>query len=139
MVPPVGGRLEVLARDECLRLLRAHHFGRLAVAVDGQPLVFPVNYAMAGSRVVFRTDSGTKLHAAAGHAVAFEIDHADAGYHEGWSVLVVGTAHEECDPQRRQEFERLPLTPWVQGPKVHWVYVDADAITGRRATHDADL
>jgi len=131
-----GTRLEPIELDECLRLLAGHHIGRLAVVVDGQPLVFPVNYALVGRRIVFRTDPGTKLHAAAGHRVAFEIDGANSIYHDGWSVLVVGTAREEHDEARRQEFERLPLRPWVSGPKAHWISIAGDAITGRRIVYD---
>jgi nitroimidazol reductase NimA-like FMN-containing flavoprotein (pyridoxamine 5'-phosphate oxidase superfamily) len=131
----VHTRLEPMEIDECLRLLAEHHLGRLAVVVDDQPLVFPINYALAGRRIVFRTDPGTKLYAAAGRQVAFEIDDADPLYHDGWSVLVVGRAHEERDPGRVREFHQLPLRPWAAGPKAHWVCIANGAITGRRLTH----
>jgi nitroimidazol reductase NimA-like FMN-containing flavoprotein (pyridoxamine 5'-phosphate oxidase superfamily) len=131
----VGSRLEAIPADECLQLLADHHFGRLAVVVDGQPLVFPVNYALSGTQVVFRTDPGTKLHAADGARVAFEIDSADALYHEGWSVLVVGTAYEEHDPMRLRALDGLPLAPWGPGPKSHWMCIRRGAITGRRIRH----
>jgi nitroimidazol reductase NimA-like FMN-containing flavoprotein (pyridoxamine 5'-phosphate oxidase superfamily) len=129
--------LDVLDRDECLRLLARHHLGRLAVVVDDQPLVFPVNYALASHSIVFRTDPGTKLHAAHGHRVAFEIDGTDAQYHEGWSVLVVGTAREELEPTRLRDMARLPLGPWCPGATAHWMRIGTSAITGRRITHSA--
>ncbi len=135
MVVEVHTRLDPIELDECLTLLSDHHLGRLAVAVDGQPLIFPVNYALCGRQIVFRSDPGTKLHAADGRRVAFEIDGADALYHDGWSVLVVGRAHEERDPVRLREFAQLPLSPWVSGPKVHWMCIAGGAITGRRITH----
>src|SRR5689334_20898218 len=135
MIVEVATKLDPMATDECLQLLRAHNLGRLAVVVDGQPLVFPVNYALAGRQVVFRTDPGTKLHAADGCRVAFEIDHSDALYHDGWSVLVVGVAREETDPVRKSELAKLPLTPWISGPKAHWMTISGGAITGRRLTH----
>jgi nitroimidazol reductase NimA-like FMN-containing flavoprotein (pyridoxamine 5'-phosphate oxidase superfamily) len=128
-------RLEILDIDECLRLLGASFLGRLAVVVGEQPLVFPVNYAMYGPQVVFRTDPGTKLHAATNRRVAFEIDGTDTRYHDGWSVLVVGTAHEELDPARLLDLEQLPLKPWLSGPKSHWMCIRGGAITGRRITH----
>jgi uncharacterized protein len=121
-----------LDTDECLRLLACHHLGRLAVVIDGRPLVFPVNYALDGRAVVFRADPGTKLHAALGAPVAFEIDGSDNRYHEGWSVLMVGTAEEERDPCRRHDLEKLPLGPWCPGPKSHWIRIRPGAITGRR-------
>jgi nitroimidazol reductase NimA-like FMN-containing flavoprotein (pyridoxamine 5'-phosphate oxidase superfamily) len=131
----IRNRLEVLERDECLRLLASHHLGRVAVVVDGQPLIFPVNYALAGDRIVFRTDGGTKLFGALDARVAFEVDHADPLYHDGWSVLVVGVAHEETDRGRLRELARLPLHPWTSGPKAHWITIGGGAITGRRITH----
>jgi hypothetical protein len=77
------------------------------------------------------------LYAAKDRRVAFEIDGADAVYHEGWSVIVVGIAHEELDPARQRELARLRLSPWVSGPKVHWMYISGGAITGRRIVHTA--
>jgi nitroimidazol reductase NimA-like FMN-containing flavoprotein (pyridoxamine 5'-phosphate oxidase superfamily) len=135
MIVEVATKLEPMSADECLQLLREHSLGRLAVVVDDQPLVFPVNYALSGRQVVFRTDAGTKLHAADGHRVAFEIDGADPLYHDGWSVLVVGVALEERDPLRKRELAKLPLSPWVAGPKAHWMTINGSAITGRRLTH----
>ena len=67
-------RLESLTEDECLRLLANHGLGRIAVVIEGQPLIFPINYALSGRHIVFRTDAGTKLFGAEGHRVAFEID-----------------------------------------------------------------
>ena len=69
--------LELLDRAECDRLLETQHVGRLAIVINGQPLIFPVNYAMLDGAVVFRTARGTKLFGAAGHSVAFEIDGTD--------------------------------------------------------------
>jgi CBS domain-containing protein len=125
-------RLEVLDREECLRLLERTHIGRLGLVVDGRPLVFPVNYAMDRANVVFRTAPGTKLHAMRGHSVAFEIDGADTRYHTGWSVLVTGIGEEEHDPYVIARYERLPVRPWADGPKTHWMRVRSRAITGRR-------
>ena len=131
--------LESMSREECTQLLAEHHFGRVSVVVDGQPLVFPVNYAYSGSQVVFRTDRGTKLHGAAGRQVAFEIDAVDSTYHVGWSVLVVGTAFEETDPHRLTALKSVPLTPWSEGSKDHWVCIRAHAISGRRITREGAI
>lgn len=124
-------RLVPLEHAECLRLLESNHIGRVAVVAGGQPLIFPVNYAMAGHHVVFRSDPGTKLHAAVDQQVAFEIDGIDGMYHRGWSVLVVGVAREEQDATHLRELARLPFTTWVGGPKSHWLRILGGAITGR--------
>jgi nitroimidazol reductase NimA-like FMN-containing flavoprotein (pyridoxamine 5'-phosphate oxidase superfamily) len=135
----IGDRAQMheLDRGECLRLLHEHALGRLAVVVGERPLVFPVNYALDGDAVVFRTDEGTKLHGATrGHHVAFEIDGFDPVYHEGWSVLVVGLAHEVTDRADLARLSNLPLAVWGPGPKSHWVKIRPGAVTGRRLAHD---
>jgi nitroimidazol reductase NimA-like FMN-containing flavoprotein (pyridoxamine 5'-phosphate oxidase superfamily) len=131
-------RMETIERADCVHLLTAHGLGRLAVVVRGRPVIFPVNYAMDGARVVFRTDAGTKLWGSVGQEVAFEIDGFDRIYHEGWSVVVVGTAEEVHDGAELARLERLPIGPWGPGPKAHWVRVRPGAITGRRIVHGAD-
>src|SRR5215217_5192889 len=67
--------LEELTDTECRNLLAERHLGRLAL-VDAQgPVIFPVNYVFDQGSVVFRTDAGTKLDAAADATpVAFEVD-----------------------------------------------------------------
>jgi hypothetical protein len=123
--------LEVLPLDVCKRLLTLHHLGRLGVIADGRPLVLPVNYTFDGDCVVFRTDDGTKLHAALGQPVAFEIDGADNVWHSGWSVVVTGEAQLVPDDEQ-DDLRGLPLGPWCPGPKRTWVRIAADAISGRR-------
>src|SRR5262245_52003398 len=85
---------EELSVGECLALLATHRFGRIAVVVDGRPVLFPVNYALEGDSVVFRTAPGTKLSGAALGHVAFEIDGVDDATQTGWSVIVQGVGSE---------------------------------------------
>jgi nitroimidazol reductase NimA-like FMN-containing flavoprotein (pyridoxamine 5'-phosphate oxidase superfamily) len=98
-----------------------------------QPDIFPVNHIVDGGRVVFRTAQGTKLAAAVlGRGVAFEVDGYDAATGEAWSVVVKGRAIEI---QRMQELFAacdLPLFPWHASPKVHFVRIEPDSVTGRR-------
>ncbi len=127
-----GSALRAIDRAECLRLLEDQRLGRVGVCVDEQPVILPVNYVVDGNQVVFRTDPGTKLHAAVGRPVAFEVDGFDRLYHEGWSVLVVGAAEEVDAPNEIARLSTLPLGPWAPGPKAHWVRIRPGAITGRR-------
>lgn len=127
--------LERLTRDECVALLGTQQVGRLAVVSAARPLIFPVNYAMDGESVVFRTAPGTKFDAAVREmAVAFEIDEFDAEHHEGWSVLVTGRAEEVVSEAHRARLANLPLRPWAAGVKDHWLTIAPTAITGRRVT-----
>jgi nitroimidazol reductase NimA-like FMN-containing flavoprotein (pyridoxamine 5'-phosphate oxidase superfamily) len=129
-------RLHTISREECHALLERESIGRLAVVVAGQPLIFPVNYVLRGSTVVFRTDPGTKLHAAVGRPVAFEIDGIDPMHHEGWSVLVTGTAVEETEPNHVRVLETLPLKAWGPGEKNHWIRIRGGSVSGRRLVHE---
>src|SRR5581483_11514031 len=89
---PGDAEMVELSREECLDLLGAHSFGRLAVNIgDGAPLVRPVNYLFDGpsQSVVFRTAQGSKFHALLRAAnAAFEIDGIDEESRTGWSVIV---------------------------------------------------
>jgi nitroimidazol reductase NimA-like FMN-containing flavoprotein (pyridoxamine 5'-phosphate oxidase superfamily) len=124
--------LEDLDEDECRRLVAMSTLGRLAVVVDGRPLVFPVNFALDGAAVVLRTDEGTKLFAARDGFVAFECDGIDRTYHIGWSVIMTGRAEEVRDLSERSRLERLPLEPWCHVPKPVWLRIRPQTITGRR-------
>ena len=124
--------LEVLDRDECIDLLGRSSLGRIAVVLNGRPLMFPVNFALDGDAVVLRTDAGTKLHASRNGPVAFECDGTDAVYHTGWSVLATGDADEVRNAADLARMQRLPLGPWCPGRKSTWLRIQPRTLTGRR-------
>jgi nitroimidazol reductase NimA-like FMN-containing flavoprotein (pyridoxamine 5'-phosphate oxidase superfamily) len=124
--------LEVLDRDECVALLERSSLTRIAVVIGEQPLVFPVNFTLDGDAVVFRTDPGTKLHAARNGPVSFECDGVDGVYHTGWSVLGTGRAEEVVNEAELERLARLPLGPWCPGHKSTWVRIRPRMLTGRR-------
>jgi nitroimidazol reductase NimA-like FMN-containing flavoprotein (pyridoxamine 5'-phosphate oxidase superfamily) len=131
-----------LSRQDCLQLLAAQSFGRLAVNLgEGAPVIRPVNYHFEQSlqSVVFRTAPGSKFHALlrAAHA-AFEIDGIDAASRTGWSVIVIGVTDEVTHPLDIRRLERLGLEPWAPGPKPHWMHIRAWVVSGRRIVLPAD-
>ena len=79
-----------LSESQSWALLREAVVGRLAVIVDDQPEIFPVNHLVDLGSVVFRTGAGTKLTGAIGHQVAFEVDGYDLESASAWSVVVKG-------------------------------------------------
>jgi nitroimidazol reductase NimA-like FMN-containing flavoprotein (pyridoxamine 5'-phosphate oxidase superfamily) len=125
-----------LSRDECLRLLAEHHFGRLAVNLGGgPPVVRPVNYAFDEhlQSVVFRTAAGSKFYALLDEAEAvFEVDGIDEAAHTGWSVLMQGIAEEITQPAEIRRLEALGLETWAPGQRSHWMHIRAWTISGRR-------
>ena len=122
-----------LTKSECFALLSGARLGRVAVIDDQGPAIFPVNFVLDRHMVVFRTDEGTKLDAAArGSRVAFEIDGTDEAAHTGWSVLVRGEATEVTDPAELARLRKVRLSPWAPGPKTHYVRILPAKLTGRR-------
>jgi nitroimidazol reductase NimA-like FMN-containing flavoprotein (pyridoxamine 5'-phosphate oxidase superfamily) len=85
--------LEVLSREECLRLLGTAVLGRVAVSTAALPTILPVNFRFDGRQVLIRTGRGTKLDAATRNAVvAFEVDEVDGPF--DWrSVVAHGTVY----------------------------------------------
>jgi uncharacterized protein len=131
--PGYQARWQELTKGECFGLLARHQVGRVAVVDDHGPVVFPVNFVLDRHMVVFRTDEGTKLDAAAGGSrVAFEIDGIDAAAHTGWSVVVRGEAVEVTDWQELARLRKLPLFPWAPGAKSCYVRILPSKLTGRR-------
>jgi nitroimidazol reductase NimA-like FMN-containing flavoprotein (pyridoxamine 5'-phosphate oxidase superfamily) len=131
--------LEVLSETECLLLLGRSVVGRLATVRDGRPDVFPVNFRRDGRTIVFRTDAGTKLdQLGAAGVVAFEVDEIDPQSHTGWSVVVVGPAHDITDDEEPESLRRLRLEPWPPGPKTRYVRLEPERIDGRRIVRLTD-
>src|SRR6185295_17345540 len=48
--------------------------GRLVITVGGEPVVFPLNYAVDGEAIVFRTEVGTKLTGITRSLATFDAD-----------------------------------------------------------------
>jgi nitroimidazol reductase NimA-like FMN-containing flavoprotein (pyridoxamine 5'-phosphate oxidase superfamily) len=126
--------LERIGKDECLRLLAAEEVGRVAVVHGRTPAIFPVNYLLDGSSIVFRTDPGTKLEAGPRSPACFEIDAVDRTTHAGWSVVATGRLEEvtKYDSRTWTRVRDLPVEPWAGGEKAHWMRLVPDRISGRR-------
>ena len=123
-----------IGRDECLQLLANRRVGRIAFVADSQPLIFPVNYALDGETIVFRSDKGTKLTHAPLTKVAFEIDDIDEASGQGWDVVVQGHADDITDAldERSELLRNLEIEPFPPGLKWNWVRIVPSTITGRR-------
>jgi uncharacterized protein len=128
--------LQHLDRAECLRLLAASRFGRLAVGMTGgPPLLRAVNYVFdePSQSIVFRTGDGAKLHALlASSKAAFEIDGLDQPTRTGWSVVVRGQAEEITDPRELRRLSLAPLDSWAPGDKPHWMRIRVWTVSGRQ-------
>lgn len=120
-----------MSNDECWEQLRDHEFGRLAFHLAGEVHIVPINYAVDGSVLLFRTSQGNKLLGVVMQEdVAFEID--GTGDTTAWSVVVRGDARvlETMDDLARAENSRL--RSWVPTDKDVFVEITPEEVTGRR-------
>ncbi|WP_457205586.1 pyridoxamine 5'-phosphate oxidase family protein [Nocardioides sp. P5_C9_2] len=114
---------------ECWEMLRAEEFGRLAFRLVDEVHITPVNYAVYGETLLFRTAEGSKLLAVVmGSEVAFEVDRY--GEEAARSVVVRGSARLLPEDEAHRA-ENVPLRPWVPTMKANVVEITPTVISGR--------
>ena len=136
--PPAPGpadherALRTLSAAECFGLLELGGIGRIGFAAADGIMMLPVNFAVTGKAIIFRTAPDTLLAVYANGRVSFEVDHLDEALREGWSVLVHGRAHTVTDEHdvRRLE-DRTHLEPWAGGARDVYVRIAPIRISGR--------
>jgi uncharacterized protein len=126
---------ESLGRQECLWCLASYPIGRVAVVVEGWPVIVLVNqHVVDNDTIVFRSDELLKLtDPTDGPRMSLEADGIDdAG--RLWSVTANGVGHEIADPSGLAGLRDLGLEPSGLGPSSRWVRLRPETITGRRFT-----
>lgn len=127
--------VSIMPESECWNLMSGVALGRLVTCIDGEPEIFPVNFAVQDRTVLFRTAEGTKLVSTAiNQHVTFEADHYDRA--EGWSVIVKGYARILHDDDEIAVAEQTGLVPWTATEKQHFVQIRPLRVTGRRFLFD---
>jgi nitroimidazol reductase NimA-like FMN-containing flavoprotein (pyridoxamine 5'-phosphate oxidase superfamily) len=125
--------MEILGTEDCWELLASRPVGRVAVATDNRPEIYPVNHVVDDRSIVFRTEAGTKLAALDGNpSVCFEVDDLDLGARTGWSVVVHGRARTLGTPAEIARVRALALEYWAVGDKPNFVQITATSVSGRR-------
>lgn len=125
--------LEILGRDDCLKLLATARLGRVGLTSGALPCVLPVNFALVEGHILFRTGRGTKLEAATHNAVvAFEADAIDPMSHTGWSVMVTAVARELADPSRLESSAVTAVPRWASRDEGRVIVLATDRVSGRR-------
>ena len=128
-----GRTLRTLSPAECLELLEAGGIGRVGFASAEGIMMLPVNFALAGKTIVFRTAPDTLLALYANAQVSFEVDRLDEALCQGWSVLVHGHARTVTDERAVKRLEdETRLDPWAPGARDVYVRVTPTRISGRR-------
>lgn len=119
-----------LSDQECFERLATQELGRLVTHAGDVLDIFPVNYALDGRDIVFRTAEGSKLtELSINDEVLFEVDdHSDA---DVWSVVVRGHAERLETSDEVRAADELPLTPWIPTLKYNYVRIVAASVSGR--------
>src|ERR1700758_5095332 len=113
-MPTSERTLRILDPAECLDLLTPGGVGRVGFAAAEGIMMLPVNFAVAGRSIIFRTAPDTLLAVYANAQVSFEVDQIDDALREGWSVLVHGHAHKVSDEREVRHLEEVTrLVPWA--------------------------
>lgn len=118
---------------DCYALLATDCVGRVIYTRNALPAITPVNYALDGHRILFRTTSGSSVAATARNedVVAFEVDDIDRRTEEGWSVVVLGVAHLVVDAGELVRAEQHPIRAFAGGARDTLVALTPGTITGR--------
>lgn len=124
--------VEILSVDTCWELLRTTTVARLAVQTANGPDIFPINIAVDGGTLVFRSAEGTKVTAALNGPVAVEADGRDPDTDHAWSVVVKGHTQRIHKSEDVLATVDLPLVPWHKGDKPLFLRVQPRQVTGRR-------
>ena len=125
--------LRTLSPAECIGLLEPGGIGRVGFASAEGIMMLPVNFAVTGKAIIFRTAPDTLLALYADAQVSFEVDRFDAALHEGWSVLVHGRAHKVTEEHAVKRLEDVTphLRPWAPGARDVYVRIAPARISGR--------
>lgn len=128
------GLLREMTAEECVELMAAGVVGRAAICTPEGPHVVPVNYAVDGDSIVFRTTPYSVLgtYAWAGD-IAFEVDHIDPAARQGWSVVARGHGEMVEDIEEIEEIRWAhDPKPWADGPRPLFVRLRWRELSGRR-------
>jgi len=125
--------LRALSPVECFEMLEPGGIGRVGFTCADGIMMLPVNFAVTGKSIIFRTAPDTLLALYANAQVSFEVDRLDEALREGWSVLVHGHAHKVTDERQVKRLEdRTRLEPWAGGARDVYVRIAPVRISGRR-------
>lgn len=118
-----------LTPAECWEMLEQEEFGRIAFRLVDEVHITPINYAVEGGSLLFRSAEGEKLLAIVmGSEVAFEVDRYSEDFAR--SVVVRGAARLLPEDEAHRA-DNIPLRPWVPEVKYNVVELVPKVVSGR--------
>jgi nitroimidazol reductase NimA-like FMN-containing flavoprotein (pyridoxamine 5'-phosphate oxidase superfamily) len=124
--------LRAISATECFDLLEPGGIGRVGFTTADGVMMLPVNFAVSGKAIIFRTAPDTLLALHANGRLSFEADRVDEALGAGWSVLVLGHARPVTDEREVQHLEAASrLQPWAPGARDVYVRIAPIHVSGR--------
>jgi nitroimidazol reductase NimA-like FMN-containing flavoprotein (pyridoxamine 5'-phosphate oxidase superfamily) len=121
--------IEQLSDLECWEVLGRNELGRLAFHLLDEVDIVPINYAVDGRTLLFRTAEGSKLLGVVLNGnVAFEVE--EVGSDSARSVVVRGRARQLGEHEAHRA-ENVPLHTWVPGERYEVVEIRPMSMAGR--------
>ena len=123
-----------LSYSECEALLRAGVAGRVALTTPTGPQIVPLNYSVVDSAIILRTSPDSILGTHGPDAIlAFEVDHFDHAYQQGWSVVARGRAGVVQDEKALKHIRSVwEPRPWASGERPLFLRIPCTELTGRQ-------
>ena len=122
------GAADDLTATECWRRLARHHRGRIALADNGAPGIYSVDYVTTATALVFRTAERERLRRFSdGARIAFEVDVELE--RELWSVMLVGTARQLASGPVSRWVAKFPARPVTEA--YVYIHVTPAEVRGR--------
>jgi nitroimidazol reductase NimA-like FMN-containing flavoprotein (pyridoxamine 5'-phosphate oxidase superfamily) len=123
--------LDLLNREQWIKLVRTVSVGRVIFTEHALPAVCPVEFRWWRGDVVIRiADPAVLVATSSNHIVAFEADELDADFHFGWSVTVVGRAQVITEVTEIIELSETFSRPAVEGRCDYFVRIKTEKVTG---------
>jgi outer membrane protein assembly factor BamB len=128
-------RLQELDPRESMRLLGSVALGRIVFTARALPAIRPASHIVSDGQVIVRADRGvaitSALMAEPGTVVAYEADAIDPVDHFGWSVTLVGAAHQVSDPVAADAVRRA-VRHWADSANDQVISISPSLVTGFR-------
>jgi hypothetical protein len=128
-------RLEELNPRESMSLLGGAALGRIVFTARALPAVCPARHIVDDDHVIVRADGAVAITSARsgepGTVVAYQADAIDPADNLGWSVTVVGVAHQVTEPAAADAFRRV-LRHWAGSGNDQVISISPGMVTGFR-------
>jgi nitroimidazol reductase NimA-like FMN-containing flavoprotein (pyridoxamine 5'-phosphate oxidase superfamily) len=122
---------DALDRESAFNLLLGAGDGHVALCTNGTPTLYPIDYRVSDTRIVFRLSPGSLLdELRQGTPIALEVDRRTDL--EAWSVIAWGVPRVVTDEREIERFGALSWPWWIASTAYTYVVLAIEVVSGRR-------